>query len=128
LLLARDPAELDIGAGGNVRQRGDEQPRSGALFAGGEDRGSARRRNRVAVVGEQELATAGEEMGQIVAPGAAEDRSIDAVGVVEVGGAALSRSGWSIAVCAANRPEAPERGVDAKSRQSRAWCSGATNR
>ena len=88
LLLARDPAELDVGADGNERQCGDEQSRRGTLVEGGEDRRPDRRRDRVAVVGQQKLGVAGEKMGQIVAPGAAEDRSVDAVGMAEVGDAA----------------------------------------
>ncbi len=68
--------------------------------------------------GEQELGTAGEEMGQIVASGTAENRSIDAVSMVEVASAALPDPGWAIAVCAPNLPEAPQRGIDAKSGES----------
>jgi hypothetical protein len=118
LLLARDPTELDVGADRNVRQRGHEQSRRGALVEGGEDRGTGSRRDHVAVVGEQELGTAREEMGQIVGPGAAEDRSIDAVRMVEVGAAAVPDPGWAIALGASNLPEAPERRVDAKSGES----------
>ena len=67
-LPARDPTELDVCADGNVRYRGDEQLRSGALVEGGEDRGSDRRRDRVAAVGEQELGTASEDMGHRSTP------------------------------------------------------------